>query len=158
MLAGFDVWGIEETLRRSVGMFAIAVWDRQRRALVLARDRLGEKPLYYGYMAGALAFGSELKALLQVQGFTPAINRAALALFMRHNYVPAPYTIYQGVAKLPPATWLEFTLTRCSAGVGPNPRLIGPRRKPRRKELRARLPLAPMPKRRIRWKPCWSRQ
>jgi asparagine synthase (glutamine-hydrolysing) len=110
LLAGFDVWGIEETLRRSVGMFAIAVWDRQRRALVLARDRLGEKPLYYGYMAGALAFGSELKALLQVQGFTPEINRAALALFMRHNYVPAPYTIYQGVAKLPPATWLEFTV------------------------------------------------
>ena len=121
LLAGFDVWGIEETLRRSVGMFAIAVWDRQRRALVLARDRLGEKPLYYGYMAGALAFGSELKALLQVQGFTPAINRAALALFMRHNYVPAPYTIYQGVAKLPPATWLEFTADAVQRRSWPEP-------------------------------------
>ena len=62
LLAGFDAWGIEETLRQSVGMFAIAVWDRETRTLILARDRLGEKPLYYGYAAGALVFGSELKA------------------------------------------------------------------------------------------------
>jgi asparagine synthase (glutamine-hydrolysing) len=110
LLAGFDAWGIEETLRRSVGMFAIAVWDRQRRSLILARDRLGEKPLYYGYAAGALAFASEIKALLQVHGFAPAIDRAALALLMRYNCVPAPHTIYEGVAKLPPATWLEFPL------------------------------------------------
>ncbi len=122
LLAGFEVWGIEETLCRSTGMFAIAVWDRQTRTLVLARDRLGEKPLYYGYAAGALVFGSELKALLQVQGFAPQISRAALALLMRHNYIPAPYTIYEGVAKLPPATWLEFPLDTVRRRDWPEPR------------------------------------
>ncbi len=122
LLAGFDVWGIEETLRQSVGMFAIAVWDRHERTLVLARDRLGEKPLYYGYVAGALAFGSELKALVQMQGFTPAIDRAALALFMRHNYVPAPHTIYKGLAKLPPAAWIEFSLNAVRQQRWPEPR------------------------------------
>lgn len=110
LLAAFDAWGIEETLRRSVGMFAIAVWDRERRTLILARDRFGEKPLYYGYAGASLVFGSELKALLQMPGFTPRISRAALSLLLRHNYIPAPYTIYEGLAKLPPASWLEISL------------------------------------------------
>jgi asparagine synthase (glutamine-hydrolysing) len=109
LLAAFDVWGIEETLRLSAGMFAFAVWDRARRALVLARDRMGEKPLYYGYAGGILVFGSELKALLRAPSFNPKIDRRALSLLLRHNYVPGPYTIYEGVAKLPAATWLEFS-------------------------------------------------
>ena len=118
---GFDAWGIEETLRQSVGMFAFAVWDRERRTLILARDRMGEKPLYYGYTGSVLAFGSELKALLQVPGFSPAIDRGALALLLRHACVPAPHSIYEGLAKLPPATWLEFSLDAVQRRSWPKP-------------------------------------
>ncbi|MGO9460338.1 MAG: asparagine synthase (glutamine-hydrolyzing) [Rhodomicrobium sp.] len=121
LLAGFDAWGIEETLRQSVGMFAFAVWDRERRTLILARDRMGEKPLYYGYTGSVLAFGSELKALLQVPGFSPAIDRGALALLLRHACVPAPHSIYEGLAKLPPATWLEFSLDAVQRRSWPKP-------------------------------------
>ena len=109
LLAGFDKWGIEETLRRSLGMLALAVWDRERRTLVLARDRMGEKPLYYGYIGHILAFGSELKALRQAPGFSAEMDRGALALLLRHGYIPGPYTIFKGVAKLPPAAWAEFS-------------------------------------------------
>ncbi len=109
LLAGFDVQGIEETLRRAVGMFALAVWDRQQRTLSLARDRMGEKPLYYGYAGEALVFGSELKALLQAPRFAPQIDRGSLSAQLRYNYVPAPHTIYQDLAQLPPATLLEVT-------------------------------------------------
>jgi len=109
LLAGFDALGIEDTLRRSVGMFAIAVWDRETHTLSLAIDRMGEKPLYYGYTRKALVFGSELQALLEAPDFPRRINREAVALLLRHNYVPAPYTIYEGVAKLSPGTILEFS-------------------------------------------------
>jgi asparagine synthase (glutamine-hydrolysing) len=122
LLAGFDAWGIEETLRRSVGMFAIAVWDRLARTLILARDRLGEKPLYYGYIGKGLAFGSELKALVQVRGVNPAIDRTALGLLMRYGYVPAPNTIYHGVAKLAPASLLEIPVEAITRGIWPAPR------------------------------------
>ncbi len=121
LLAGFDAWGIEETLRQSVGMFAIAVWDRETRTLTLARDRLGEKPLYYGYAAGALVFGSELKALLQMPGFAPKIDRTALSLLLRYSYVPAPYTIYESLAKLPPATLVKFPLDAVRQQESPEP-------------------------------------
>jgi asparagine synthase (glutamine-hydrolysing) len=121
LLAGFDAFGIENTLQQTVGMFAIAVWDRQRRSLVLARDRMGEKPLYYGYAERTLVFGSELKALLPVPGFNPQICHRALALLMRDNCVPSPYSIYKGVAKLPPATWLEFSLDAVRRQAWPEP-------------------------------------
>ncbi len=121
LLAGFDTWGIEETLQRSVGMFAFAAWDQKKRTLVLARDRIGEKPLYYGYAGRALAFGSELKALLQVPNFKQEINRDALALFLRHSYIPAPCSIYNGVAKLPPASWLEVSVDAVRLRVWPEP-------------------------------------
>lgn len=109
LLAAFECWGVEATLKKTVGMFAIALWDRQDRKLTLARDRMGEKPLYYGFFGGLLAFGSELKALRKIPGFKGEINRDVLGLLMRHNYVPAPYSIYHDIAKLPPGTWLEFT-------------------------------------------------
>lgn len=109
LLAAFECWGVETTLKKTIGMFAISLWDRQDKKLILTRDRMGEKPLYYGYVGDALVFGSELKALREIPGFDGRIDRGALALLMRHGYVPAPYSIYQNVSKLPPGTWLEFS-------------------------------------------------
>ncbi len=106
LLAAIAAWGVEETLKQCVGMFAFALWDRQTRSLTLARDRLGEKPLYYGWQGECFLFGSELKSLRAHPAFRGEINRDALALFMRHNAVPAPYSIYQGIHKLPPGTLL----------------------------------------------------
>jgi asparagine synthase (glutamine-hydrolysing) len=108
LLACIEAWGVERTLRASVGMFAIALWDRGERSLTLARDRMGEKPLYYGWQGGCFLFGSELKALRAHPAFNASIDRGALALFLRHNYVPAPYSIYQGIHKLPPGTLLRL--------------------------------------------------
>lgn len=107
LLAGFEVWGIEETIRRTVGMFALAVWERDSRTLTLARDRLGEKPLYYGWQGLTFLFGSELKALRAHPKFRSEIDRNALTLLLRHSYIPAPYSIYQGIHKLPPGSWLR---------------------------------------------------
>lgn len=114
LLAGFAAWGIKETLERCVGMFAFAVWDRNTQKLTLGRDRLGEKPLYYGWQglghSAAFVFGSELKALKKHPSFTGEIDRGALSLLMRHNYVPAPYSIYRGINKLMPGTLLTVSL------------------------------------------------
>lgn len=107
LLASIEHWGFEATLRKAIGMFAIALWDRQQRRLTLARDRLGEKPLYIARLSGALLFASELKAFDAWPGFAPAIDRGAVALLLRHNYIPAPYSIFEGVGKLPPATMLH---------------------------------------------------
>lgn len=108
LLAGFSAWGVQATLRRANGMFAFALWDRAERKLTLARDRMGEKPLYYGMQGSTLLFGSELKALRQHPAWQGDVNRDALALFLRHNYVPGPYSIYEGIRKLPPAHYLEM--------------------------------------------------
>lgn len=106
MLAGFEAWGIAATVRACIGMFAIAVWDRQDNTFVLARDRLGEKPLYWGWQgegkSRSLVFGSELKALQKHPNFENKIDRGALTLLLRHNYIPAPYSIYAGIGKLLP--------------------------------------------------------
>lgn len=110
LLAAFEVWGLERTLERCVGMFAIALWDRAERCLHLVRDRMGEKPLYYGWLGDALVFGSELKALRAHPAWQGEIDRDALTLFFRHNYIPAPHSIYKNVWKLPPATSLTITL------------------------------------------------
>jgi len=112
LLAAVEAWGIQQTLQRCVGMFAIALWDRQDRILTLARDRLGEKPLYYGWQQGVFLFGSELKALRAHPAFVGEIERDALALFFRYNYIPAPYSIYEDVFKLPPGTYLEIAGTQ----------------------------------------------
>lgn len=108
LLACIEAWGVPETLAQCTGMFAMALWDRQERALWLARDRLGEKPLYYGWQGDTFLFGSELKALRAHPAFNAAVDRSALALLLRHNYVPGPYSIYQGIHKLQPGTWLRL--------------------------------------------------
>lgn len=108
LLACVEAWGLEQTLTRATGMFAFGLWDRQTGTLTLARDRLGEKPLYYGWQSGAFLFGSELKALKVHPAFTASINRDALALFLRYKYVPGPHTIHTGIFKLPPGTYLQI--------------------------------------------------
>lgn len=107
-----EEWGLEKTLQRCVGMFAFALWDRDKRVLFIARDRLGEKPLYYGWVRGAFVFASELKAIRAFPGFDNAVDRRALSLFMRHNCVPAPWSIYENIWKLPPGTWASFPARR----------------------------------------------
>ena len=98
--AAIDAWGLEATIAEVVGMFAVAVWDRQTRTLSLARDRLGEKPLYYGRFRGTWLFGSELKALAAHPSFHRAIDEGALAAYMSLGYVPAPTGIYRNVQKV----------------------------------------------------------
>jgi len=112
LLAGFDALGIEGTIERAVGMFAIAVWDRQTKTLTLARDRIGEKPLYYGWQDDTFLFSSELKSLRAHPDFNTEIDRGALSLLLRHNYIPAPYSIYKGISKLRPGCLLTVTLLR----------------------------------------------
>jgi asparagine synthase (glutamine-hydrolysing) len=122
LLACFSAWGIEKTLKATVGMFALALWDREERRLVMARDRLGEKPLYYGFIDGMFAFASELKAIKGMPGFGGEVDRDALALLLRHNCIPTPYSIYRGLAKLPPGTWLEFAADTLMQRQAPQPR------------------------------------
>jgi asparagine synthase (glutamine-hydrolysing) len=114
LLAGFDAWGIEGTLKKSIGMFALALWDCSKRTLTLARDRIGEKPLYYGWQGSGgdrvFLFGSELKALKAHPAFAASVDRGALCLLLRHNYVPTPYSIYEGIAKLEPGCLLSVSL------------------------------------------------
>lgn len=114
LLAGFSVWGIRTTLERSIGMFALAVWDKKQRTLTLARDRLGEKPLYYGWQRqgedSCFLFGSDLTALKAHPAFVGDINRDALALYMRHNAIAAPHSIYNGIHKLAPGCLLSISL------------------------------------------------
>src|SRR5712664_338611 len=111
LLACFESWGVEPTLSRVNGMLAFALWDRRERILYLGRDRLGEKPLYSGWMGGVFLFGSELKALRAHHSFEAEINRDALALSLRHSCIPAPHSIYRGVQKLLPGTFLAVTST-----------------------------------------------
>jgi asparagine synthase (glutamine-hydrolysing) len=107
LLAGIVAWGLEATLRRTRGMFALALWDRAEKALTLARDRIGEKPLYYGRVGDGFAFGSELKALRALPAVRFDTDPGALALMLRYGYVPAPLSIYRGIFKLPPGTLLR---------------------------------------------------
>ena len=125
MLAGFDIWGITATLEKCQGMFAFGLWDRQTASLTLARDRAGEKPVYYGFLGAGqertLVFASELKALRAHPQFKAAINRDAITLLLRHNYIPAPYSIYQDIYKLPPATLVSLSLADIASSQAPQP-------------------------------------
>src|SRR5574337_1194482 len=120
LLAACETWGVEKALQATVGMFALALWDRVERRLVLARDRIGEKPLYYGWSNGTFLFASELKALEAYPGWRGEIDRGALALFMRYGYVPLPYSIYTGIRKLLPGTYATISPTY-AAGYWPEP-------------------------------------
>lgn len=109
LLAAVDAWGLEKTLLRANGMFAFALWDRDCRTLYLVRDRLGEKPIYYGTQGGVLLFGSELKALHAWPDFRAQIDIEALGLYFRLGYVPSPWSIFSGIAKLPAGSYLKVT-------------------------------------------------
>ncbi|MBI5316029.1 MAG: asparagine synthase (glutamine-hydrolyzing) [Nitrospirae bacterium] len=117
MLSSISHWGVVPSLSRFNGMFAFALWDRQERELHLVRDRLGEKPLYYGWIGKAWVFGSELKALRAHPDFHGEINRDALTLYFRHNNIPAPYSIYKDISKVLPGTIV--TLARTDGGYSP---------------------------------------
>jgi len=112
LLEAAALWGVEGAVRRANGMFAAAFWDRNERTLHLVRDRLGEKPLYYGWAGPLFLFGSELKALRAHESFRPEVDRRALSLLLRHGYIPAPHCILKGVRKLPPAS--RLTVSACA--------------------------------------------
>lgn len=121
LLAAVETWGVQQALLRFNGMFAIALWDRAQRTLHLARDRGGEKPLYYGWMGPTLLFGSELKALRAHPSFRAQIDRNALIQYFRRGYVPDPGSIYVGIAKLPPGTLLSIRSGRPGSNLAPVP-------------------------------------
>jgi asparagine synthase (glutamine-hydrolysing) len=116
LVNAISVWGLRTTLERCIGMFAFGVWDRKTRRLTLARDRFGEKPLYYGWVAGGLSFASELKALRVQPGFDNALSRSAIGAFASRGYIPAPYSIHERIFKLPPGCILEVELAAAHRG------------------------------------------
>ena len=118
-LASIEYWGLEQAVQKFVGMFAFALWDKQSLKLYLVRDRLGEKPLYYGWVRKNFLFASELKALTVHPDFGAEIDRNALALYLRYNCIPAPYSIYKGIYKLLPGCIL--TITPDQPGITPDP-------------------------------------
>ncbi|MCD6732480.1 MAG: asparagine synthase (glutamine-hydrolyzing) [Burkholderiaceae bacterium] len=122
MLAAISAWGVERALQRFTGMFALALWDRTERRLFLARDRLGEKPLYYGWSGDTFFFASELKALRRWPGWQPEIDRGSIALLMRYGYVPTPYSIYRRVFKLSPGAFVTVNLGDARRGPAADPR------------------------------------
>ena len=121
MLAAVCEWGIEVALQQFIGMFAFALWDSHQQILHLARDRAGEKPLYYGWSGGALFFGSELKALRVYPRWEAEIDHGALALLLRYGYIPAPHCIYKKVFKLTPGSVLTINEKQTSVGTLPKP-------------------------------------
>jgi asparagine synthase (glutamine-hydrolysing) len=115
LLAAVEQWGVRGALEHCNGMFSLALWDRRERLLTLARDRLGEKPLYYGRVGSTFMFGSELGALRAHHAFDAPIDRDAIALFLRYSYVPAPHSIYVGIHKLGPGEMLVLDGARSDA-------------------------------------------
>ncbi len=112
ILSAIRRWGLEAAVSRFNGMFAIALWDRQERLLHLVRDRLGKKPLYYGWMGGTFLFASELKALRAHPSFRSQIDRDSVALYLRHSYIPTPYSVYKGISKLSQGTIITVDAAR----------------------------------------------
>jgi asparagine synthase (glutamine-hydrolysing) len=121
LLECIAVWGLEATLGKAVGMFAMALWDRDRRELHLARDRFGEKPLYYGWAGNDFVFASELKAIREHPRFEAAIDRRALSLYTARTYIPAPHSIYERVYKLEPGCILSLTQAAAKAPLSAPP-------------------------------------
>jgi asparagine synthase (glutamine-hydrolysing) len=122
LLAAISAWGVDTAIGATVGMFAIAIWDRVSKTLTLVRDRIGEKPLYYGWQNGVFIFGSELKALCAHPDFEGRIDWDAVGSFLHRNYFPAPQSIYKGIKKLPPGAIVTLTEADISARVSPVPR------------------------------------
>ncbi len=121
-----QAWGLLPALEATEGMYALALWDRSERRLHLVRDRFGEKPLYHGWVGGAVAFASELKAFAALPSFRPEVDRDAVALFLRHNCIPAPHSIYRGVAKVEPGRGGDLLGARSRGRTPPaRPLLVG---------------------------------
>tara|TARA_Y100000816_G_C26108192_1_gene589870 strand:- start:8556 stop:10448 length:1893 start_codon:yes stop_codon:yes gene_type:complete len=124
LLESIEYWGVEKVLNKIDGMFAFGIWDQKNRSLILARDRLGEKPLYYGWQGKGnnktFLFSSELKALKVHPEFHGEINREAIALQLRHNCIPAPYSIYKNIYKLLPGNYLKLTYNDLKKGFLPH--------------------------------------
>jgi len=114
LLSCFEIWGIEDTLEKISGMFSIALYDTKHDSLYLIRDRMGEKPLYYGWIGDVFLFGSELKSLKAFQSFSGEIDRNVLALFLKFDYVPSPYSIYKGIKKLPQGSYVKLSMVNNS--------------------------------------------
>ncbi len=116
LLVCIEYWGVHKTLEQTIGMFAFALYDEQERKLILSRDRVGEKPLYFGWDTvdnkNYFLFASDLQSIKLHPAFRSVLNKDALALYFRHNYIPAPYSIYQNIQKLLPGTFLVYDLTR----------------------------------------------
>ena len=112
ILAAIEYWGVRKTLDKLIGMFAFALWDRKDRNLYLARDRMGEKPLYYGYNNNTLFFGSDLASFAKSSFWSPELNHNALGLFLKYGYIPAPLSIYKNMYKLPPGTYIRLGLNK----------------------------------------------
>lgn len=121
LLAAIEQWGLEQALLECVGMFALALWDRQEWVLALARDRMGEKPLYYGWQDGVLLFGSELKSLRVHPNFRSDVDRDVLPLYLRYGYIPAPWSVWQGIRKLTPGCVVRFRGSDQGALPAPQP-------------------------------------
>lgn len=122
LLAAIDAWGLLKALQFSTGMFAFALWDRQERSITLGRDRIGEKPLYYGMQNGTFMFGSELKALRYAPGFRGEIDKDVLALYFKYNAVPDPYCIYKGFHKLKPGGIVTLRSEDIAKNLMPEPK------------------------------------
>lgn len=122
LVAAFEQWGLQATLPLLEGMFVLALWDREQRSLSLARDRFGEKPLYYGVSDNTLVFGSELRALRTRMRLGDAdIDLEGLSSLLHRSYVASPHSIFRQIVKLPPATWLTLRAADVAAGVLPQP-------------------------------------
>ncbi|MDA8985313.1 asparagine synthase (glutamine-hydrolyzing) [Candidatus Pelagibacter sp.] len=127
LLEALEFWGIEKTLNKIIGMFAFGIWDKKYRILTLARDRMGEKPLYFGWQGKGnnkvFLFGSELKALKVHPEFNSEISRNAISLQLRHNYIPDPYSIYKDIYKLLPGHYLQLKENELKKNLLPNPKV-----------------------------------
>ena len=123
LLACFDVWGVKKTLENISGMFALALWDKKEGKLILARDRFGEKPLYYGYVSNMFVFSSELNPIRVMPNFKGDINRNALSNYLRYLYVPTPECIFEGLYKLKAGSWIEISTKQVSNYIVPKPKI-----------------------------------
>ncbi len=121
LLAAIDSWGLEAALKATVGMFALGLWDRQTRCLSLARERIGEKPLYYGWQNGVLLFGSELKALRSHPAFRSEIDESVLPQYLRHGYISAPQSVWKGIRKLSAGCIVSCDSTQTDSALEPTP-------------------------------------
>lgn len=117
LLASIEEWGLDQAVHRSNGMWSFVIWDKKERKLILSRDRIGKKPLYFGTAKGYFVFASELKAIRSIDGYRPTVDRDSLALLMRYDYIPSPYSIYKNIYKLPAASILKIDVDKIRQGM-----------------------------------------